>query len=109
MLPVRKLKGKVDKRREEGVEIVYMPTLSYPEGSEETKERILEMQKVLGLPKCLWASETIRSDKVGGFVLRCGPVVVCVCVCVCACVCVRVYVCVCVCARACVRVRSNLI
>jgi hypothetical protein len=47
-LPVRKLKGKVDKRREDGVEMVFMPTLSYPEGSEETHERILEMQKVRG-------------------------------------------------------------
>ena len=63
-LPVRKLKGKVDKRREEGVEIVFMPTLTYAEGAEETKERIQEMQKVLGLPKVLWDSEAYRSDKV---------------------------------------------
>ena len=64
-VPLRKAKGKVDKTREEGVEVVFIPVLpSLAEGAEETKERIQEMQKVLGLPPCLWQTEAYRSEKI---------------------------------------------
>ena len=64
-VPMRKAKGKADRTREEGVEIVFIPVLpSLAQGAEETKERIQEMQRVLGLPPCLWQSEAYRSEKI---------------------------------------------
>ena len=50
-LPHRKSKGRVDKRREDGVEVVYMPggslLASLAEGQDESPTRIADMQKVL--------------------------------------------------------------
>eukprot|EP00960_Hanusia_phi_P000470 13253-Hanusia_phi.AAC.1 len=62
-LPVRKGKGKSDKRREEGVEAIWTPVVQGG-GEEETPAKVLEMQRVLGLPSALWSVESERSVKV---------------------------------------------
>ena len=62
-LPLRKGKGKSDKRREDGVEMIWTPVVQSGGGEEETPMKVLELQKVLGLPASLWSVEAERSVK----------------------------------------------